>query len=216
MAQLELRRTNKALQESEQRLRASEERLQLALNAGHIGTWVRDIQANHVIADVNFAQLFSVNPDKAAKGAPVERFIEAIHPDDRSRIEAVLAQVLKRGGEYEVEHRLIRKDGTVRWVTARGWCEHNEQGRPVRFPGVTVDITDLKRAQEGQDLLARELSHRIKNILTAVSGLVTLSARAHPEAKSFAEDFRKRVNALALAHEYVRPLSPGDVPSGAG
>src|SRR5918911_2157871 len=68
MAQLELRRTNKVLRNSEQQLRASEERLQLALKAGHIGTWVWDIQANHVIADVNFAQLFSVNPEKAAKG----------------------------------------------------------------------------------------------------------------------------------------------------
>jgi len=81
---------------------------------------------------------------------------------------------------------------------------------------VTVDITELKRAQEGQELLAGELSHRIKNILTVVSGLVTLSARAHPEAKGFAADFRQRVNALALAHEYVRPRSPGDVPGGTG
>ncbi len=216
MAQLELSRTNKALRESERRLRASEECLQLALNAGQIGTWVWDIKANHVIADVNFAQMFSVSPDKAAKGAPAERFIEAIYPEDRPRIEAILAQVLKRGGEYEVEHRLIQKDGTVRWVAARGRCEHDEQGRPVRFPGVTVDITELKRAQVGQELLAGELGHRIKNILTVVSGLVTLSARAHPEAKGFAEDFRQRVNALALAHEYVRPRSLGAVPSGSG
>jgi PAS domain-containing protein len=99
MAQLELRRTNKALRDSERRLRASEERLQLALNAGQIGTWVWDIPANHVIADVNFAHMFSVSPDKAARGAPAERFIEAIHPEDRPRIEAILAKLLKRGGE---------------------------------------------------------------------------------------------------------------------
>jgi PAS domain S-box-containing protein len=216
MAQLELRRSNKALRDSEHQLRASEERLQLALDAGHIGTWAWDIQANQVVADGNLARMFSVSPHEAARGAPVEPFIQAIHPEDRPRIEAILAKVLKQGGEYQVEHRLIRKDGTVRWVTSRGRCEHEQQGHPAHFAGVTVDITDLKRAQEGQELLAHELSHRIKNIFAVVGSLAALSARGHPEAKGFAEDFRKRVNALALAHEYVRPYSPGEVPRGAG
>jgi len=216
MAQLELRRSNRALRDSERRLRASEERLQLALNAGHIGTWVWDIWANHVVADVNFAQMVSVNPDRAARGASGERFLEAIHPEDRPRIEVILAKVLKRGGAYAAEHRLVRKDGSVRWVAARGRCEHDGEGRPVRFAGVTVDITDLKQAQEGQELLARELSHRIKNIFAVVGGLVSLSARSHPEAKGFAEDFRQRVNALARAHEYVRPHGPDEGPGGTG
>src|SRR5215212_2402092 len=216
MAQLELRRSNKALVESERRLRASEERLQLALNAGHIGTWAWDIARNRVIADANLAQMFSVRPDEAANGAPVERFVNAVHPEDRPRVEAILAEVVQRGGEYDVEHRLVQKDGSVRWITARGRCDHDEQGRPIRFTGVTVDITDLKRAQGAEELLARDLSHRIKNIFAVVGGLVSLSARAHPEAKGFAEEFRQRVNALARAHEYVRPRSPGDVPSGAG
>src|SRR3982750_2999505 len=216
MAQLDLRRSNEALVESERRLRSSEERLQLALDAGHIGTWAWDIARDRVIVDANVAQMFSVSPDEAANGAPVERFVNAVHPEDRPRVEAILANVVQRGGEYEVEHRLVQKDGPVRWIAARGRCDHDEQGRPVRFTGVTVDITDLKRAQEAQELLARELSHRIKNIFAVVGGLGAPPARTHPEAKGFAEEFRQRVNALAQAHEYVRPQSPGDVPSGAG
>jgi len=216
MAQLELRRSNKALVESERRLRASEERLQLALNAGHIGTWAWDIARNRVIADANLAQMFSVSPDEAATGAPVERFVNAVHPEDRPRVEVILARVVEQGGEYQAEHRLLPKDGSVRWVIGRGRCDHDEHGRPICFTGVTVDITELKRAQEGQELLARELSHRIKNIFAVVGGLVSLSARAHLEAKGFADDFRQRVNALALAHEYVRPRNAGEVPSGAG
>jgi PAS domain S-box-containing protein len=216
MAQLELRRSNRALSESERRLRASEERLQLALNAGHIGTWTWDLREDRVIADANFAHMFSVSPEEAAKGAPVERFVNAIHPKDRPRVEAVLANAVKRGREYEIEFRLVQRDGAVRWVVGRGRCEHDEQGRPIRFPGATVDITDLKQAQEAQELIARELSHRIKNIFAVVGGLVTLSARGHPEAKGFAEDFRRRVNALAQAHEYVRPHSPEGVPVGSG
>jgi PAS domain S-box-containing protein len=216
MAQLELHRTNKALAESEGLLRTSEERLQLALNAGHIGTWVWDIPRNVIIADPNLAQMFSVDPHEAAKGAAVEQFMQAVHPEDRSRVEAIMAEVMERGGEYEVEHRLVQTDGTVRWIVARGCCEHDQHGRPVRFPGVTVEITDLKQAQEAEELLARELSHRIKNIFAVVGGLAALSAQGHPEAKGFVKDFRQRVNALTQAHEYVRPHSPERVRAGAG
>src|SRR3982750_4750849 len=140
MAQLELRRTNRALRDSEQRLRASEERLQLALNAGHIGTWAWDIARNRVIADANLAQMFSVSPDEAATGAPVERFVNAVHPEDRPRVEVILARVVEQGGEYQAEHRLLPKDGSVRWVIGRGRCDHDEHGRPICFTGVTVDI----------------------------------------------------------------------------
>jgi len=216
MAQVDLRRSDKALSESERRLRASEERLQLALNAGHIGTWAWDIARNRVIADANLAQMFSVSPDEAANGAPVERFVTAVHPEDRWHVEAILAEVVERGGDYDAEHRLLQSDGRMRWIAARGRCEHDEQGRPIRFTGVTVDITALKRAHEAEELLARELSHRIKNIFAVVGGLVSLSARSHPEAKGFAEDFRQRVNALALAHAYVRPHGPDEGPGGTG
>src|SRR3954470_22848801 len=174
MAQLDLRRSNESLSESERRLRSSEERLQLALDAGHIGTWAWDIARNRVIVDANLAQMFSVSADEAANGAPVERFVTAVHPEDRPRVEAILAEGVQRGGEYEVEHRLVQKGGSVRWIAARGRCDHHEQGRPIRFTGVTVDITDLKRAQEAQELLARELRHRIKNIFAVVGGLAAL------------------------------------------
>lgn len=207
MAQLDLRRSNKALKDSEARL-------QLALDAGHIGTWAWHSVTRQVTADANCARMFSVSPDRAASGAPVEAFLGAIHPDDRPRVAAVLARVVRRGGEYKVQHRLVQGDGSLRWVVARGRCEHDEAGRPVHFSGVTVDVTDLKRAQEGQELLSRELSHRIKNIFAVVGGLAALSARGHPEAKGFADEFRQRVNALAQAHEYVRPQGPDGIPGG--
>src|SRR5918995_1377113 len=85
-----------------------------------------------------------------------------------------------------------------------------------RWYGTCTDIDDLKRSEESRELLTRELSHRIKNIFAVVSGLAASSARGHPEAASFAQDFRERVNALAQAHEYVRPHSPEDGPTLAG
>jgi two-component sensor histidine kinase len=77
-------------------------------------------------------------------------------------------------------------------------------------------VHDLKRSEEMRELLAQELSHRIKNIFAVVGGLAASSARSHPEAASFASTFRERVNALALAHEYVRPVSAETAPAANG
>jgi two-component sensor histidine kinase len=118
-----------------------------------------------------------------------------------------MAQVAEQGGEAELEHRIIR-DGQVRWIVARGRAECDASGRPVRFPASTIDITDLKQAVEARELLARELSHRIKNIFAVVSGLVALSARGNEAARPFAGALQARLTALAQAHEYVRPHTP--------
>lgn len=204
MAQIELRRSNRALADAH-------EHLQLALDAGNVGTWVWDIPGGTITADERLARMFSVDPGEASRGAPVERFVAAVHPDDQERIASIMGGVVQHGGEHEVEHRIIQ-DGQVRWIVARGRCELDAQGKPNRFPAATVDITDLKQATEARELLARELSHRIKNIFAVVNGLAALSSRGHPEAASFTQSFRERINALAQAHEYVRPHSPESRP----
>ena len=76
-----------------------------------------------------------------------------------------------------------------------------------------MDITDLKQAVEARELLARELSHRIKNIFTVVQGLVAMSARTDEAARPFARALQARLSSLAQAHEYVRPHSPASQPT---
>jgi len=200
MAQIELRRSNG-------NLRHAQEHTRLALEAGQVGTWVWDVPSGTIVADERLARMFGVPPEEAARGVPIDRFVASVHPDDRERIGAILGQVVEHGGEHEVEHRIIHQ-GQVRWIVARGRCEMDAQGRPVRFPAATVDITELKQATESRELLARELSHRIKNIFAVVSGLAALSARAYPDAADFTRSFRQRIDALAQAHEYVRPQGP--------
>jgi PAS domain S-box-containing protein len=196
----------------EDALRQSQERLNLALTAAQIGTWVWDIPAGQIVADERLARMFSVDPERAAQGAPVEEYLAAVHPEDRDNATALMARVMKCGGEASIEHRII-KDGATRWISARGYCELDEQGRPSRFPAATVDITDLKQAVEARELLARELSHRIKNIFTVVQGLVAMSARTDEAARPFARALQARLSALAQAHEYVRPHSPASQPT---
>jgi two-component sensor histidine kinase len=78
-------------------------------------------------------------------------------------------------------------------------------GRPVRWFGTAVDIHEAHQLSESRDLLARELSHRIKNIFAVVASLVSLSMRKRPEFKPFGEELIGTLRALGRAHDYVRP-----------
>ncbi len=129
------------------------------------------------------------------------------HPEDQERAWARWQHSLQTGDLYEIEYRLRRSDGVYRWTLGRATPIRNAAGQITRWFGTCTDIDDLKRMEQGKDLLSQELSHRIKNIFAVVSALIALSAREHPEAKTFAAAVRDRINALARAHEFVRPHS---------
>lgn len=136
-----------------------------------------------------------------------EGWNDMFHPDDQARAWKVWRHSLETGDLYEIEYRLRRHDGVYRWTLGRATPIRNEAGEITRWFGTCTDIEDLKQSETGKDLLSQELSHRIKNIFAVVSSLIALSAREHPEAKAFAGSVRDRINALARAHEFVRPHS---------
>lgn len=127
------------------------------------------------------------------------------HAEDQDHARALWQQSLETGDPYEIEYRLRRHDGVYRWTLGRAMPIRDESGDIVRWFGTCTDIDDLKRVDQAKELLSQELSHRIKNIFAVVSALVALSARQFPEAKVFAASLRTRINALARAHEFVRP-----------
>jgi len=134
-----------------------------------------------------------------------EGWNDMFHPEDQERAVARWRHSLETGEPYEIEYRLRRADGVYRWVLGRATPIRSDDGEIVRWFGTCTDIEDLKRVVDSKDLLSQELSHRIKNIFAVVSALIALSARQHPEAKGFASAVRTRINALARAHEFVRP-----------
>ncbi len=136
-----------------------------------------------------------------------EGWNDMFHPDDQARAWGAWRHSLETGDLYEIEYRLRRADGVYRWTLGRATPMRNDAGEVTRWFGTCTDIEELKRSQEGKDLLSQELSHRIKNIFAVVSSLIALSAREHPEAKAFALSARDRIAALARAHEFVRPHS---------
>lgn len=136
------------LRESQSALKASEERLSLAFEAsGSLGWWDWDVQNNRLHAGRDFARMYGVDPEAAGNGAPLEDFVSGIHPDDRDWVGDRIASVLKHGGEFAEEYRLLRADGSMIWVYARGNCYLDADGRPLRYPGVAIDITARKKSE---------------------------------------------------------------------
>ena len=129
------------------------------------------------------------------------------HHDDQNRAWAAWRHSLETGEPYEIEYRLRHRDGGHRWVLGRALPLRDAEGRITRWFGTCTDVHEQKSAADTREVVAHELSHRIKNIFAVVSGLVTLAARNRPALKEVAADLRERIVALGRAHDYVRPHS---------
>ena len=132
----------------ERELRDARNRLEEALAAGAIATWIWEIPTDRVYADDKLADWFSVSPQDAA-GGPLASYVSAIHPDDRSRVSDTIAGAVEAGGDYEADYRIAPPGVPPRWVVARGRVERDAT-RPLRMAGVLVDITARKQAEAAQ------------------------------------------------------------------
>lgn len=135
------------------------------------------------------------------------------HPEDQEKAWAQWNHSLETGEPYEIEYRLRHHSGVYRWTQGRALPVLDEDGTIVRWIGTCTDIDEVKRAAEQNELLSRELAHRIKNIFAVIGGLIGLSVRQSPEAKTFAARLRERIAALGRAHEFVRPHSEESRPT---
>jgi PAS domain S-box-containing protein len=137
--------------------RDANRRLQSILVANEIAAWTWDVANNRVFADENLARILGITAKDAA-GGPIEKYIQAIHPDDRARVSAAIDKTLKGPSDrYEIDYRIVRKNGAITWVSARGTVERAPNGKVTQFPGIVVDISDRKSSEH----LADELRYRI-------------------------------------------------------
>jgi PAS domain S-box-containing protein len=174
------------------------------------------------LADAMPQMVWSTQPDGAHDyynaqwyaftGVPVgstdgEGWNGMFHPDDQDRAWERWRHSLETGEPYEIEYRLRHHSGEYRWTLGRALPVRDEGGNIVRWVGTCTDIHDQKQIAQQNEILSRELSHRIKNIFAVLSGLIGLSARQSPDMKGFARQLQARVAALGRAHDYVRPHS---------
>ena len=128
-------------------------RLESTLTAGSIGTWTWDLTRDWIVPDANLARLFTLAPEQMA-GTGSASFLKAIHPADLPRVELAIGDAIAETGRYEVEYRVDQADGSTRSVVARGKVGYSPDRRPLTLPGVAIDITDRKRAEQEKDQFA--------------------------------------------------------------
>ncbi len=160
-------------------LRESEARLQLAQTAGGVGTWDWDALRGVAICSEAYCRLYGLNP-KGPGHQSVESWLSQVHPDDRERVEKI-RQAAMASGRLESEYRIVRPDGSVRWIVDRGLAMYDVEGRLVRFLGANLDVTETRLAAE-----------RLRDLQSQVLHASRLSAMGQMAA--------------ALAHELNQPL----------
>lgn len=133
--------------QAEEELRAAQSRLDSTLSAAEVGSWEFDIVHNRVHADRNLARLFGVSLQEA-NGGPLEAYLQAIHPEDQHRVGQAISQAMESEDSYEAGYRIVGPDGLIRSVVARGRIERDAEGRPTRLPGVVIDITKQREAED--------------------------------------------------------------------
>jgi PAS domain S-box-containing protein len=130
------------------------ERLSRALTAsGLIGVWDGNMVNGVVYADENFARIYGIDAGQAVAGQPSRYHFQFVHPDDRPAMAEKFDALLASGEAFSSEHRIIRPDGVQRWVLARGRMSRTESGAPLRFTGVSIDITERKAEEARQAFL---------------------------------------------------------------
>ncbi|HWM45543.1 MAG TPA: response regulator [Xanthobacteraceae bacterium] len=201
-AELELRVAERTaeLQESARELRQSEQRRNLALVAGQMGSWDWDLVNGDWMWDEGQCRIFGVDP--ATFEVSLDSVGKLVHPQDLARLQQMVTEFTSGGAQaFQTEFRVFRPDGETRWCYGTAAPTLDGDGRVVRVSGVTVDITERKQAEERQALLAREVDHRARNTLAVVQAIIRLTRAETKEA--YVALIEGRIKALAQVHSLL-------------
>jgi PAS domain S-box-containing protein len=133
----------------------------------------------------------------------VRDWTEVVHPDDRERCSAAWNAALADGNDYAIEVRNRRHDGIYRWFVTRAVPQLDQYGHVIGWFGSTSDIDDLKRSEERQQLLGRELRHRTNNLLSVIQSIAQRSLTDDRDIAEAREVFIARLHALSKANELL-------------
>ena len=181
----------------------NEKHLRLAIQAAGVALWSWNVDNDDLTMDERAYQLWGLPPSSHVS---FEDLSAHIHPADRDRVRAAFAATRAIVGPYEIDFRIMVAD-QVRWVSARGQGDDADIVGRVMF-GIFLDVTGRKQAEEGHELLAGEMSHRVKNLLAIATSLTTITSRSAKTTADMARELTERMAALGRAHDLVRPL-PG-------
>ncbi|MCI0407603.1 MAG: PAS domain-containing protein, partial [Acidobacteria bacterium] len=180
---------------AEARLRESEQRFALAIGASGVGVWDWNLDTSQIFVDPKLKAILGFEDHEIRNH--IDDWGLRVHPEDMERVMQEATRHLEGSSpHYEVEHRMLHKDGSVRWFLARGLALRDESGRPYRMLGTDTDISERKRAEETlrrTEQLNRAILGSVPNeiaVLDAEGRIITVNdawggfAQSFPEAKA--------------------------------
>jgi len=135
---------------ADETLRESETRLSLAADSANAGLWTLVPETGHIWATKKAFELFGL---PWSEDFTLEKFLDTVHPEDREAVQDVINDAMRSGKETSTEFRIVRPDGTVRWIASRGRRHSGKNGHPDRLMGVDTDVTG-----------AKEIEHELKKL----------------------------------------------------
>jgi PAS domain S-box-containing protein len=189
---------------SEEALKQSKDRLQLALDGADLGAFSANLLTGQFKCDTRTALFHGHH----APPTTIKEVRQYIHPDDLVRLDKALVEASRTGRVWNAEYRVLHSPGhahagETRWVTLEGSIMRDPRGTPVGLLGVTRDVTARKRVDEQQHALLRELDHRVKNVLATVSAVVVQTLGASSSMPDFAAALDGRIQSMARTHELL-------------
>ena len=155
----ELRNEISEHERADEDLKRSQAHLLEAQQIGHVGSWEWNIGEDQIWWSDEMYRIYGFVPTDSISYA---KYLEAIHPDDRARVDETIRQAFQNGGPFTFEHRITRVDGEIRNLNCQGRLVCDERGQPLRMFGIGQDITERRRAEEERSILRQEQMARLE------------------------------------------------------
>ncbi len=188
------------LADRESKLAEREMRLAMALEAGGLGTWSFDPDTGHLNASEGCKRTFG---RPLSEPFTYEQLQACIHPEDLPRQQRAVADTIGNGTPYDIEYRILTPTGEQRWVHVQGGMQFRADGTPLLMSGFSTDVSLRKFAEEHRAVLARELTHRVKNTLATVGAVVGQTLRDAASLEDAKRTVAGRIASLGTAHELL-------------
>ena len=179
--------------------------LRLMLAVGDIGVWDLDTVTGVAWRSPRHDQIFGY--DTLRDSWSYDDFLSHVVEEDRPRVAETYSMALAQKRDWAFECRILRADGKLAWISARGRHVRDPQSGHERIIGHVIDITEGKEAEERLRLVTSELNHRTRNMLSVLQGMVRMSARRADSVADLERSLLGRMEALSRSHALTVQLS---------